>query len=58
LRIAGLVTFFTRGQEAVLADGMICEAERAHLVQTLQELLGSSPDDIAEPTHAAILAFA
>lgn len=43
--------------KAVLADGVITEAERAHLVETLQALLGGTLDDLAASTHATSLAF-
>jgi NAD-dependent DNA ligase len=43
--------------KGVLADGIISEAERAHLVETLQALLGGTLDDLAASTHATTLTF-
>jgi len=40
-----------------LADGVITEAERAHLVQTLQQLIGDALEDLAASTHVTSLAF-
>jgi len=40
-----------------LADGIITEPERAHLVQTLQQLIGGALDDLAASTHVTDLAF-
>ncbi len=42
---------------AALADGIITEAERAHLVQTLQQLIGGALEDLAASTHVTSLAF-
>lgn len=36
---------------AALADGMITEDERRHLVETLQQLIGGSYDELASPAH-------
>jgi hypothetical protein len=41
----------------VLADGIITEAERAHLVETLQELIGGAHETLAAPVHVTKLAF-
>jgi NAD-dependent DNA ligase len=43
--------------KAVLADGVITSEERAYLVETLQQLIGSTTTDAAEPTHITGLAF-
>lgn len=40
-----------------LADGVISEAERAHLVDTLQKLIGGTLDELAASTHVTQLAF-
>ena len=37
--------------EDVLADGIITESERAHLVQALQQLIGGTLSDLAESKH-------
>lgn len=42
---------------AVMADGIITEVERGYLVQTLQQLVGGSLDDLAALTHVTQLAF-
>ena len=42
---------------AVLADGVITEAERTHLLQTLQHLIGGTLDELAASTHVTRLAF-
>ena len=42
---------------AVLEDGIVTEPERAHLVQTLQQLIGGTLEDLAESTHVTQLAF-
>lgn len=36
---------------AALADGAITDDERRHLVETLQQLIGGSYDDLARPAH-------
>jgi NAD-dependent DNA ligase len=43
--------------KAALADGRITEAERSHLVQTLQALIGGDMDALAASTHVTDLAF-
>ena len=43
--------------KGVLADGAISEAERAHLVETLQQLVGGRLEDLAASTHVSELAF-
>jgi NAD-dependent DNA ligase len=43
--------------EAVLADGVITEGERAYLVDTLQQLVGGSPETVTQATHVTELAF-
>jgi len=43
--------------KAVLADGIITEAERAYLVETLQQLIGDSPDTVSQAAHVTELAF-
>lgn len=40
-----------------LADGVITEDERQHLVQTLQQLIGGALEDLADSTHVTSLAF-
>jgi NAD-dependent DNA ligase len=42
---------------AVLADGVITETERKHLLDTLQALIGGALDDLAASTHVTSLAF-
>lgn len=42
---------------AVLQDGIVTEQERAHLVQTLQQLIGGTLEDLAASTHVTQLAF-
>jgi len=43
--------------KAVLADGVITEAERAYLVETLQQLLGEASDTMTQATHVTELGF-
>lgn len=43
--------------KSALADGVITEPERAHLVETLQKLIGSTLEDLAASTHVTQLAF-
>lgn len=43
--------------KSVLSDGVISEIERAHLVETLQKLVGGTLDDLAASTHVTELAF-
>ena len=40
-----------------LADGVVTEAERTHLIDTLQQLIGGALDDLAASTHVTGLAF-
>jgi NAD-dependent DNA ligase len=40
-----------------LEDGVITEAERVHLIETLQQLIGGSLEDLATSTHVTELAF-
>ena len=42
---------------AVLADGVITEPERKHMVETLQQLIGGALEDLASSTHVTKLAF-
>jgi NAD-dependent DNA ligase len=42
---------------AALADGVITGTERAHLVETLQQLIGGALEDLADSTHITGLAF-
>lgn len=42
---------------AALADGVITESERAHLVQILQQIIGGALEDIAASTHVTSLAL-
>jgi NAD-dependent DNA ligase len=41
----------------ILADGVITEEERAHLMKTLQQLIGGTLDQLAESTHVTSLAL-
>lgn len=41
----------------VLEDGVITEAERSHLIDTLQKLVGGELDKLAELTHVTELAL-
>ena len=41
----------------ILADGIISMDERAHLIDTLQELIGGTFHQLAESTHVTELAF-
>jgi len=43
--------------KAILEDGIITSEERAYLVETLQQLIGSTATEPAELTHATGLAF-
>jgi len=43
--------------KAVLADGIITEPERAHLMETLQQLVGGSVETMTRATHVTELAF-
>ncbi|MGE0358104.1 MAG: BRCT domain-containing protein [Burkholderiales bacterium] len=43
--------------KSVLADGVVTEAERTHLIDTLTQLIGGSLDKLAESTHVTGLAF-
>jgi NAD-dependent DNA ligase len=43
--------------KAALADGVISDSERTHLVDTLQKLVGGTLDELAESTHVTSLAF-
>jgi len=47
---------YDRVREA-LADGVVVEAERAYLVKTLQELIGTPLDEVAANSHVTELAF-
>lgn len=47
---------YTRVRES-LADGVITAEERAYLTETLQQLIGGSLGEIAEPTHVTELAL-
>ena len=42
---------------AVLADGVITESERTHLINTLQQLIGGTLEELATSTHVTGLAF-
>lgn len=42
---------------SVLADGVITEEERGHLVDTLQQLIGGALEDLADSTHVTQLAL-
>ena len=41
----------------ILSDGMITAAEREHLMETLQQLIGGSLEELATTTHVTKLAF-
>ena len=41
----------------VLADGSISETERAHLVETLRQLIGGRLEELAASTHVSELVF-
>lgn len=41
----------------VLADGLITDAERAYLIDTLQSLIGGTLEDLPESTHVTEFAF-
>lgn len=43
--------------KSVLADGVISEQERAHLVETLRQLVGGRIEDLAAATHVSELVF-
>jgi NAD-dependent DNA ligase len=42
---------------AILADGIVSNEERVHLIDTLQKLIGGTFDDLASATHATELAL-
>lgn len=41
----------------VLADGVVTDAERAHMIDTLQKLIGTPPVEVAAAGHVTELAF-
>lgn len=43
--------------KVALEDGIITEAERSHLLTTLQELIGGTTESLAAPTHVTQLTF-
>jgi NAD-dependent DNA ligase len=43
--------------KAVLAAGIITEAKRAYLVDTLRQLVGDSPETVTQAAHVTELAF-
>ncbi|MBL0143768.1 MAG: BRCT domain-containing protein [Betaproteobacteria bacterium] len=43
--------------KAVLADGVVTEEERSHLVETLSKLVGGSLEQLAQSEHVTGLAF-
>ena len=43
--------------KSVLADGVVTESERAHLVETLSQLIGGSLEQLAESAHVTKLAL-
>jgi len=43
--------------QSVLADGMVTEPERTYLINTLQQLVGGTLDELAALTHVTALAF-
>lgn len=42
---------------STLADGVVTESERVHLVDTLMQLIGGSLDELAAQAHVTSLAF-
>ena len=42
---------------SVLEDGVVSEVERAYLTVTLQQLIGGTLEELAEPTHVTSLVF-
>jgi NAD-dependent DNA ligase len=43
--------------QAVLADGIVTDVERAHLLDTLQKLIGGSLEELESTTHVSELMF-
>lgn len=43
--------------QAVLEDGIITDAERVHLVQVLEQLIGGALDDAAQASHVTTMAL-
>ena len=43
--------------KAALADGIITEDERKHLLTTLQQLIGGALEDLASSSHVTSLVF-
>lgn len=43
--------------KAVLEDGVVTDAERAYLLETLQKLIGGTLEELEEATHVTELAF-
>lgn len=43
--------------KSVVADGVVTEEERTHLIETLTQLIGGSLEKLAENTHVTSLAF-
>jgi NAD-dependent DNA ligase len=43
--------------KAALDDGLITQHERDHLMETLQQLVGGTLDELADSTHVTSLAF-
>lgn len=43
--------------QTALEDGVVTEAERKHLMQTLQQLVGGTLEELAESTHVTNLVF-
>lgn len=43
--------------QAVLADGIVTDEERAHLLDTLQKLIGGSLEELESTTHVSELMF-
>lgn len=41
----------------VLADGVVTESERDHLLTTLQQLIGGTLEELVMPTHVSALMF-
>ncbi len=43
--------------KSVLADGIVTETERTYLLDTLQELIGGTAENLAAPNHVSQFAF-
>jgi NAD-dependent DNA ligase len=43
--------------QAILADGVITDDERSHLLETLEKLIGGGPEDLGAERHVSDLMF-